>query len=108
MAKHTARKILEHLSISQRTYIIARLLVLLIVYRFRDLKSLRARVHWIGYHRRPRRLERVLLFTIIIGAAFVLRLDQYLLWLSVWSGGAAVFINWCAAYKTIPQNRHHW
>lgn len=67
----------------------------------------RARAYWLG-GRRPRRLERPLLFMIIVIAPLVLELDQYLLWLSAWGGGAAVYINWNRAYKLIPRKRYHW
>lgn len=68
----------------------------------------RARVHWLGNMHRPRRFERPLIFAIIFVALPVFEFDQYLLWLSAWGGGAAVFINLCAAYKLIPRRRYHW
>jgi len=105
------KRALRKLPMSRKVMLYIELRFRIVFYRINNLARLlrpRAKVHWIGHHRRPRRLERVLLFTIIIGASFVLRLDQYLLWLSVWSGGAAVFINWNMAYKLIPRRRVHW
>lgn len=67
----------------------------------------RARAHWLGGNR-PRRLERALIFTVILGAVPVLEFDQYLLWCAAWGGGAAVFINLNAASKLIPRKRYHW
>lgn len=71
-------------------------------------RIVRAHTHWLGNAHRPRRLERALIFTVTLGALPVLEFDQYLLWCAAWGGGAAVFINLCAAFKIIPRRRYHW
>lgn len=68
----------------------------------------RARAHWLGHqHRRPRRLERPLLFTIIGIAPLVLNIDQYLLWLSFWGVGTVLLISFSVVHRA-SRRRYHW
>jgi len=73
-----------------------------------QMQSSRARIHWLGNARRPRRPERALLFVLIIGALLALCPHQYLLWSAYWGGGAAIFVNLYMIYALIPRKRYHW
>lgn len=55
-------------------------------------KSPRSKVHWIGVHDRPRRLERALFIALLFISMFVFEPRQYILWASIWGGGVSLYI----------------
>src|SRR5688572_15355424 len=66
----------------------------------------RGRVHWVGYHNRPRRFERALFFLLLIGAMAILERDQYLLWCIMWGGWLSIFISAYSIYRMFPRKRY--
>lgn len=108
---HEIEESISRMSQTQKATLYFELLFRLMWYRLRRrvyFARPRARTHWMGRANRPRRLERPLLFMVIVVAPLVLEIDEYLLWLALWSGGAAFFINFSAALRRVPQKRHHW
>jgi hypothetical protein len=72
------------------------------------LSSPRARNHWIGRQDRPPRPERSLGVLILFGAFLVLDWEDYLVWATIWGGGAAVFVNLYMVYRLVLRKRAHW
>lgn len=72
-----------------------------------SFKPRRARVHWIGHnnHSRPRRYERALSFFLLFGGMLFLEPREYILWVTLWGGGLAIFINLQVIYLLIPHVR---
>jgi hypothetical protein len=68
----------------------------------------RRHFHWVGGARRPRRHERALTLLLLIGAAAVLELRQYLYWAVLWGGFFALFVNLYSIYILIPRKQAHW
>jgi hypothetical protein len=66
----------------------------------------RARIHWVG-HVRPRRLERLLIFVLLLAAALILEQDEYLMWVTVWGALFSLGINLYLGYKLL-RRRAHW
>lgn len=56
------------------------------------LKSPRAHIHWLGHAMRPRRLERVFLFVVMVVATIAFEPRQYIAWAMLWGGGASLFV----------------
>lgn len=75
---------------------------------YEKYKPRRARVHWIGDQHRPRRHERALSFFLLIGGMLFLEPREYILWVALWGGGLAIFINLQAVYLLIPRKQYHW
>jgi len=55
-------------------------------------QSVRARVHWLGRAHRPRRLERIFLFVVMVLSTIILEPRQYMLWVICWGGGVSLFV----------------
>lgn len=79
------------MSFSERTYLILRLLVLLVSYRLSKL-SPRARAHWMGRTNRPRRPERAFMVFTFLGAILFLPAEQLLLWSVGWGSIVSLFV----------------
>ena len=89
-----------------RRLIFKALLSCLVVYD--KHKPRRAKVHWIGRHRRPRRLERALGLFVFCGGFIFLELNEYLIWAAWWGGMASAFVIWRSFYKLKPRKQYHW
>jgi len=64
-------------------------------------RSPRARVHWVGSHARPRRLERILFMIVLFAAMFTFDAHQYILWACVWGTAASIFVIVHSIYKVM-------
>jgi hypothetical protein len=72
------------------------------------LPSSRARVHWIGGPRRPRRIERPIVAAMFISAMALLEPHQYAYWCALIGGGVSIFVVLCTVYLLIPKQQYHW
>jgi hypothetical protein len=72
------------------------------------LDSRRARVHWIGRYRRPRRRERLLFLLMFLISMLTLSVRQFLFWSVMWGGVMAIFLNLNVIYWLLPRKRAHW
>lgn len=71
-------------------------------------KPPRAKVHWIGHGRRPRRLERALGLFIFCGAFIFLEIEQHIIWAAIWGSAMSAIVIWRSFYKLIPRRQYHW
>jgi hypothetical protein len=71
-------------------------------------KSRRARVHWIGHHRRPLRLERALGIFIFCGGLIFLEWREYMIWAAGWGSLASAFVIWRSMRILAPRRQYHW
>jgi hypothetical protein len=55
-------------------------------------RSPRSHIHWLGHAMRPRRLERVFFFVVMVVAMIALETRQYMIWAMLWGGGASLFV----------------
>ena len=79
-----------------------RLLISLVInclVAFDQVRSPRRRIHWIGSHARPRRLERAFAIVVLFAAMLTFEPHQYVVWATVWGGGASLFIIVNTLYK---------
>ncbi len=68
----------------------------------------RARAHWIGYRRRPVRIERFLAATVFCSAWILLEPREVATW-SVFAGGTtSLFVVFATIYSFLPRKRYHW
>jgi len=70
--------------------------------------SPRARIHWIGSHRRRRRLERPVIILLFVSAMILLEAREYVIWSTIWGGVTAFFILLHTIYRLIPRKPAHW
>jgi hypothetical protein len=77
---------------------------LVIIGRF---SSARARMHWVGHFPRPRRLERLLGFLLLVVSMIILEPHQIAVWSMMWGGFFAIFLNLYMIYRFVPR-RYHW
>ena len=71
------------------------------------LQSARARAHWVGAAKRPRRLERPLFFVVLFLPVLLLELNQYLIWAVVWGGAASFFLITHTINNFVPRKACH-
>jgi hypothetical protein len=69
--------------------------------------SPRARIHWVGRARRPRRLERALFATVFFLSMLAFERFEYLLWAVVW-GSAASFFVIVRSVGLLVESRRSW
>jgi len=70
--------------------------------------SPRANIHWIGHHRRPRRIERPLIIFLLLGGMLLLTPREYIL-LSTISGGLFSFYVILQSFVMIAfRKQYHW
>src|SRR5688500_6603618 len=82
--------------------------LLIVFFYFRDkLRSSRARNHWIGRQRRPRRYERMLTIGIILCSIAVLEPRDLAVWSIMWGGVLSIFVTIHSLYILIPRKRAH-
>jgi hypothetical protein len=72
------------------------------------LKRSRARVHWIGYHRRRARPERALIVLLFLTAMVLLEPLEYILWSIALGSAVAFFLLAVTVYRLVPRRRAHW
>jgi hypothetical protein len=70
--------------------------------------SRRARAHWVGRFKRPRRYERALFILLFFGSMALLEPVQFIFWAVMWGGVMAMFLNLYAIYRLIPHKQYHW
>lgn len=63
----------------------------------------RAHVHWIGNHRRLRRLERPLMVFVFLGALILLEPREVATWSAMWGGATSIFILLHTIFILIPR-----
>lgn len=61
--------------------------------------SPRKRVHWIGSHARPRRLERTFFNVVLFAAMLTFDAHQYVIWALMWGSAASLFVILYTLYK---------
>lgn len=89
------KRALSRLPKSRKIVLYFELLFRLAWYRLSEwwrYSSPRARIHWLGRHPRPRRLERSFIAFVLVGGIFVLDTHQLLLWSLGWGGLASAFV----------------
>lgn len=103
------RNVLRQLKLRNQIRFLIYLYWLLFAERFYLLRHRpRARVHWLGHHRRPRRLERLSITLLFSFAVVLLEPREYVLWSAVCGGMAAIFVALHSIYMLIPRKREHW
>jgi len=75
---------------------------------FDQVCSPRRKMHWIGSHNRPRRLERVFFFVVIFVAMITFEPHEYLAWAVAWGGGASLFVIIFTLYKLVQRITDPW
>lgn len=100
---------LKQMSKTQKITLYIELLFRLAIYRVSgSLRYFRprARVHWIGSHDRPRRLERLLFVIVVFVAMITFDAHQYILWALAWGGAASLFVIVHTLYKIIQRKSY--
>ncbi len=102
------RNILQNLKLHNQI----RFLVYLYWLKFREhillMKPRRARIHWVGYHRRRAHPERFLIVLLFGGAVIILKPYEFAVWAAVAGGTTALFVVMVTIYLLIPHKRQHW
>lgn len=83
----------------------------LILWKKRYLKKTknpRAQYHWVGRGNRPRRVERLLIFVLVMGAMAIFEPHEYIYWATLWGGAVSIFVSLYTLYILVPRKRHHW
>lgn len=75
---------------------------------FDQVRSPRRRIHWIGSHTRPRRLERAFFIVVLFAAMLTFDAHQYMVWAVAWGGGASLFVIIFALYKLVQRVTDPW
>jgi hypothetical protein len=91
------RRVLDKLSEHQKKVLCLRLIIWLVAFHLRQISvhiqmSARSRAHWLGYHHRPRRLERLLLYLLFPVAMLLLEPREYATWAAIFGGFTAMTI----------------
>jgi len=102
------KRVLKDRTKNQKINLYSRLIFRLIVYRISCLLTKffvtpRARVHWIGYRRRPIRPERFLIVSIFVSATIFLEPRDVAVWAAVWGGTTSIAVVMVAIYTFIPR-----
>lgn len=71
-------------------------------------KRSRARIHWIGYHRRRARPERALMLLLFLVAMVLLEPLEYILWSIALGSAVSFFLLVVTVYRLAPRRRAHW
>ncbi len=83
--------------------------VLIVFLLCRDkLTSSRARVHWVGYHRRRPRPERPLFILLFLSAMVILTPHDFAYWAVLGGGTSSIFVVLTTIYLLIPRKQGHW
>ena len=106
---------LRRLTKAQKIMFYVELLIWYAFYHFREILlrtrlGHRARVHWIGHHRRPQRLERALGLFVFCGGLLFLEWREYMIWAAGWGTLASAFVIWRSVRILAPRPRrqYHW
>jgi len=83
-------------------------LVISCLVAFDQVRSPRRKVHWIGSHNRPRRLERAFFIVVMFVAMLTLESHEYIAWSIVWGGGASLFVIIFTLYKLVQRTTDPW
>jgi hypothetical protein len=83
-------------------------LVLSCLVALANIQSPRARIHWVGNHARPRRLERVLFLLLLPIPILLLEPRQYLHWSLAWGSLASAFVVVYSFYKLAQRKRFQY
>lgn len=102
------KRVLERLTKIQKMLFWFRLLLWLIAYRARRylaglFVSSRSRAHWIGSHRRPRRLERPLLYFLFPVAMVLLEPREFATWAAIFGGFTAFCVPLFSIYWLVAR-----
>lgn len=76
--------------------------------RQRSILSRRARVHWIGDHRRVHRRERALAMLLFLSALICLTPEDVAFWSALAGGMMSIFVVLDTIYRLFPRKRAHW
>jgi hypothetical protein len=68
----------------------------------------RARIHWIGYHRRPRRPERLMAMLLFAFAMILLEPREFVLWSIEMGSALSVACVALTVYRLVPRKRGRW
>lgn len=69
--------------------------------------SPRARVHWVGSHRR-RRLERPLIILLFLVAMLILQPREFAWWATMIGGATSIYLTLYSVALVIPRKQYHW
>ena len=75
---------------------------------FDQARSPRRRIHWIGSHSRPRRLERTFFIVVMFAAMLTFDAHQYIVWALAWGAGASLFVIIFTLYKLVQHRTDPW
>lgn len=88
-----------------------RLLISLVInclVAFDQVRSPRRKIHWVGSHARPRRLERAFAIVVMFVAMLTFEPHQYMAWAIAWGGGASLFVIVLTMYKLVQRITDPW
>jgi len=73
---------------------------------FEQVRSPRRRVHWIGSHNRPRRLERAFFIIVLFAAMLTFDPHQYVVWSTIWGTFFAFTVNFYLVLRLLPRKSY--